>query len=49
MSPHSSGETPEAMQTAISEIAQNMDNLALGKPLQNVLRNASRTSGYNAS
>ena len=41
MSPHVSGSTPEAVDESDREMAQNLDNLALGKPLVNVLRNAS--------
>ena len=41
MSPHMSGSTPEAVDESNKEMAHNLDNLALGKPLVNVLRNAS--------
>mmetsp|Transcript_16777 Transcript_16777/g.41300 ORF Transcript_16777/g.41300 Transcript_16777/m.41300 type:complete len:364 (-) Transcript_16777:262-1353(-) len=42
MTPHSSSYTTESRQTAAKEIAENLDALALGKPLQNVVRNATR-------
>eukprot|EP00316_Scyphosphaera_apsteinii_P023877 CAMPEP_0119320998 /NCGR_PEP_ID=MMETSP1333-20130426/54124_1 /TAXON_ID=418940 /ORGANISM="Scyphosphaera apsteinii, Strain RCC1455" /LENGTH=335 /DNA_ID=CAMNT_0007327853 /DNA_START=101 /DNA_END=1108 /DNA_ORIENTATION=- len=41
MTPHDSGESAEAEQEALREIAANLDNFALGKPLQNVVRPAS--------
>ena len=40
MSAHDSGDTPESLDEALSEVAANLDNLALGKPLQNVVRPA---------
>ena len=38
MTPHDSGESPEAVEEALREIAFNLDSLALGRPLQNVVR-----------
>jgi len=38
MSAHSSGMTDEAHDEAIREVAANLDNLALGRPLENVVR-----------
>ena len=49
MSPHSSGSTPEAEEESIKEMATNLDNLAQGKPLINILRNASRTLPRDAA
>ena len=36
-----SGSTPEAVDESDKEMARNLDNLALGRPLENVIRNAS--------
>lgn len=41
MSPHSSSLTPQARQYGIDCVAANLDRFAQGKPLQNVIRNAS--------
>ena len=38
MSPHASGATPEAIEESVREIAANLDNLAAGRPLENVIR-----------
>ena len=38
MSPHESGDTNEAFVTAAKTIATNLDSLALGRPLENVVR-----------
>ena len=38
MSPHDSGATPQAFEEGVKEIARNLDHLALGEPLENVLR-----------
>lgn len=48
MSPHVSGDTPEALIESTREVAANLDALALGKPLENVVRKASgpTTSSY---
>ena len=42
MSPHESGNTPQSRDEAITEVAQNLDNLALGRPLENVVRKGKR-------
>eukprot|EP00966_Prymnesium_polylepis_P198912 4610150-Prymnesium_polylepis.1 len=44
MSPHDSGDTPEAREEALAEVAANLDALALGEPLQNVVRPAKSRS-----
>ena len=41
MTAHDSGDTDGALAESVHEVAENMDRLALGQPLQNVLRNAS--------
>jgi len=41
MTPHDSGSSAESEEEALREIAANLDNLALGQPLQNVVRPAS--------
>merc|ERR1711971_578766 len=38
MTPHSSSQTPEAHQEALAQVAGNLDALALGQPLRNVVR-----------
>ena len=42
MSPHESGNTPQSRDEAITEVAQNLDNIALGRPLENVVRKGKR-------
>jgi phosphoglycerate dehydrogenase-like enzyme len=38
MTPHDSGDSAESLHEALSEVAANLDNLALGRPLENVVR-----------
>ena len=38
MSAHTSGITKGSEAESVKEIAKNLDNLALGKPLENVIR-----------
>ena len=38
MSAHTSGSTAEAGAESVREVAKNLDNFALGRPLENVLR-----------
>ena len=39
MSGHTSGDTLGSQLESVVEVAANLDNLALGRPLKNVLRN----------
>ena len=38
MTAHTSGITAEAALESVTEVAANLDNIVLGRPLQNVLR-----------
>jgi len=48
MTPHDSGESDEAQIEALREIAANLDNLALGLPLDNVVRPAAALQAQGA-
>lgn len=47
LTPHSSAHTEDDLIQAMTQVAANLDNLALGRPLVNVVRNATlRLPGY---